>query len=36
MWLPALTGPLPMIVGQAMGEAGEPATPVMMTTAASA
>ncbi len=33
MWLPALTGPLPMITGQA---AGEPASPTMMTTAASA
>jgi len=33
MWLPALTGPLPMIAGQAVGEAGEPASPTMMTAA---
>jgi len=36
MWLPALTGPLPMIAGQATDGAGEPASPAMMTTAASA
>jgi hypothetical protein len=36
MWLPALTGPLPMIAGQAPREAGEPASPTMITTAASA
>jgi len=36
MWLPALTGPLPMIAGQAVGEAAEPAGPTTMMTAASA